>query len=85
MSKLPAWVTEYAQTLAEAPAWLNSQRQQALERFAAEGWPTTKQENWHHTSLVFLEQAAYQRPVSADAAAQVKALQHAEEIGRAHV
>lgn len=78
MSKLPAWVTEYAQTLAEAPAWLNSQRQQALERFAAEGWPTTKQENWHHTSLVFLEQAAYQRPVSADAAAQVKALQHAE-------
>lgn len=78
MSKLPAWVTEYAQTLAVAPAWLNSQRQQALERFAAEGWPTTKLENWHHTSLAFLDQVAYKRPVSADVATQVKAIQQSE-------
>lgn len=78
MSKLPAWVTEYAQTLADAPAWLASRRQQALERFAAEGWPTTKLEDWHHTSLAFLEQATYTRPVSADVAAQVKAVKQNE-------
>lgn len=78
MSKLPAWVTEYAQTLADAPAWLASRRQQALERFAAEGWPTTKLEDWHHTSLAFLEQAAYKRPVPSDVAAQVDAVKQNE-------
>ena len=78
MSKLPAWVTEYAQTLADAPAWLTSRRQQALERFAAEGWPTTKLEDWHHTSLGFLDQASYTRPASADASAQINAVKQGD-------
>jgi Fe-S cluster assembly protein SufD len=34
-----------------APAWLESIRRAAFERFAALGFPTTKNEDWHYTSV----------------------------------
>ena len=34
-----------------APAWLRRKREQAIQRFAELGFPTTKQENWRFTSV----------------------------------
>lgn len=34
-----------------APAWVQSVRRAAFERFAALGFPTTKNEDWHFTSV----------------------------------
>ena len=34
-----------------APAWVQSMRRAAFERFAALGFPTTKNEDWHFTSV----------------------------------
>src|SRR5690606_34917209 len=39
--------------------WLAAMRKRAIERFASQGWPTTKQENWRHTSLATLEQQTF--------------------------
>jgi Fe-S cluster assembly protein SufD len=36
---------------APAPAWLEAVRRAAFERFAALGFPTTKNEDWHFTSV----------------------------------
>lgn len=51
---------------AQAPAlpgartpWLAGARRRALERFMAEGWPTTKHKDWRHTSLAFLQQQVF--------------------------
>ena len=38
-------------TPAGAPAWLSALRQQAFERFTALGFPTTRNEDWHFTSV----------------------------------
>ncbi len=35
----------------EGPAWLPTLRKQAFERFAALGFPTTRDEDWHFTSV----------------------------------
>ena len=35
----------------EGPAWLPALRAQAFERFAALGFPTTRDEDWHFTSV----------------------------------
>jgi Fe-S cluster assembly protein SufD len=39
--------------------WLSARRQRAFERFTAEGWPTTKQESWHHTTLAALDRETF--------------------------
>jgi len=44
--------------------WLAARRLRAMERFASEGWPGTKLENWHHTSLAALGQESFS-PASA--------------------
>src|SRR5690606_21601862 len=66
MSNLPSWAGDYAarQTAgaAGAPSWLAAVRLRALERFSDEGWPTVKQESWHHTSLAVLQQQAFALP-----------------------
>lgn len=36
---------------AQMPAWLESVRRAAFERFASLGFPTTKNEDWHYTSV----------------------------------
>lgn len=42
-----------------SPAWRQALRTRALERFMAEGWPTSRLENWRHTSLAVLDQQAF--------------------------
>ncbi|MCD9473004.1 Fe-S cluster assembly protein SufD, partial [Photobacterium phosphoreum] len=39
---------------ANVAPWLQPLRHRAFDRFMTEGWPVTKQENWHHTSLANL-------------------------------
>ncbi len=69
MSNLPSWAGEYATRqaagAASVPAWLSTVRQRALERFGDEGWPTVKQEAWHHTSLATLQQQEFALPEQA--------------------
>jgi Fe-S cluster assembly protein SufD len=44
----------------ERPGWLAARRAQAMHRFEALGFPTTKNEDWHYTSLASLAEAAYE-------------------------
>lgn len=59
----PVWIREalaHADTLAgKLPSWVQGVRRQGLERFLAEGLPTTRLENWRHTSLAALEQQQF--------------------------
>lgn len=82
MTTLPTWISEFA---AQAPkqssaevSWLTSRRQQALERFATEGWPTNKIEAWHHTSLAAMEQQSYRYAAPVAVQEQVQALRNGE-------
>lgn len=60
MSAIDSWVTDFRTRALQLPGgrlpWLSALRQRAIERFADEGWPTRRRENWHHTSLAFMEQ-----------------------------
>ncbi len=46
------------------PAWLTQLRQAGIERFAAVGFPTTRQEEWRFTDLAPLAQAAFRLPAA---------------------
>lgn len=63
MTSLAAWATDFKSRASGLPganvSWLAARRQRAIDRFAAEGWPTTKQEDWHHTSLAVLAQQEF--------------------------
>ncbi len=39
--------------------WLAETRRRAIERFVDEGWPSTRNNAWRHTSLVMLEQERF--------------------------
>jgi Fe-S cluster assembly protein SufD len=41
------------------PSWLDTIRQCAFQRFQALGFPTTKNEDWHYTSVAPIAEAAY--------------------------
>lgn len=62
MSAIDFWVARQRDTAASLPGaqlpWLARLRADAIARFADEGWPTTRRENWRHTSLAFMEQQA---------------------------
>jgi Fe-S cluster assembly protein SufD len=51
------------------PGWLQSQRRSAIERFATEGFPTTRQEAWRFTSVAAIARSSF-RPMD-DAFADV--------------
>lgn len=62
--------------------WLATTRRRALERFAAEGWPTTRLDGWRHTSLAPLEQTRFTSPAAtapAGAAAAVARLRQGDD------
>src|SRR5690606_41336028 len=63
MSSVQSWVDDFAARHAQLPGaglpWLAAMRQRAIDRFAAEGWPTTKHEDWRHTSLAPLQQLSF--------------------------
>ncbi|HLT27489.1 MAG TPA: Fe-S cluster assembly protein SufD [Zeimonas sp.] len=42
--------------------WLAETRRRALERFVAEGWPSTRNDAWRHTSLLVLEHEQFSVP-----------------------
>ncbi len=55
--------------------WLAALRSRAMDRFIEQGWPTPKQENWHHTSLALLEQQSFSAAAPSDASIDLAALQ----------
>ncbi|MGB3288351.1 MAG: Fe-S cluster assembly protein SufD [Burkholderiaceae bacterium] len=82
MSAMQSWVTGFAdRTSGSAGAglpWLSAMRRRAIERFAAEGWPTTRLEDWRHTSLAALEQQSFLEAGQAPAAEWVRDLRGGE-------
>lgn len=62
MSAIDFWLGRHRDTAARLPGadlpWLVRLREEAIDRFADEGWPTTRRENWRHTSLAFMGQQA---------------------------
>jgi len=80
MSSVQSWVDDFSARHSHLPGaglpWLAAMRRRAIERFAAEGWPTPKHEDWRHTSLAALEQSAFDtRPQANDVAELVRKLQ----------
>lgn len=69
MSAIATWQEQYRARAADLPGarlpWLAALRAQAIERFAADGWPTRRMEDWHHTSLAFLEGLEFKVPAAA--------------------
>jgi Fe-S cluster assembly protein SufD len=53
-------LTAQQRRAADAPAWLAARREHAMARFEALGFPTTKNEDWHYTSLTRLADAAFE-------------------------
>ena len=59
--------TKYAQQFSDyraegaqaAPSWVNELRQRALERFNATGFPTTRDEDWHFTSVAAIAEREF--------------------------
>ena len=62
MSAIDFWLGRHRDVAADLPGadlpWLARLREDAIDRFADEGWPTTRRENWRHTSLAFMGQQA---------------------------
>ena len=69
MSSIQPWNDAFRARAASLPGasldWLAQRRQQAINRFADEGWPTPKHEAWRHTSLATLEQSFFGWPAAA--------------------
>ncbi|WP_068807218.1 Fe-S cluster assembly protein SufD [Thauera phenolivorans] len=85
MSALDLWRERHRALAPQLPGaglpWLARLRARALERFADEGWPTSRQEDWRHTSLAFLEQSELVAANAGDAAAAVERLRAASPDG----
>src|SRR5690606_31740794 len=80
MSSVQSREDDFAARHAQQPGaplpWLAAMRKRAIERYAAEGWPSQKDEDWRHTSLALLEQAEFNADAPAvDAADIVRKLQ----------
>lgn len=75
MSSVQSWIDDFSARREQLPGaglpWLAAMRQRAIERYAAEGWPTPKHEDWRHTSLAPLEQASFNTQAQAVDAAQI--------------
>lgn len=83
MSSVQSWVADFSARHQQLPGaslpWLATMRQRAIDRFAAEGWPTPKKEDWRHTSLALLERAEFNTQAqAADVADTVRALRGEE-------
>lgn len=74
MNGIDAWLADFHNQADELPGaalpWLGGLRRRAMERFADEGWPSSRQEAWRHTSLAFLEQAELTAPATVPDPAQ---------------
>ncbi|HEX7123714.1 MAG TPA: Fe-S cluster assembly protein SufD [Gemmatimonadaceae bacterium] len=54
-----AFVDQLAPLVNEGPQWLGPIRRHALERYQANGIPTTKNEDWHYTNPAPIAQAGF--------------------------
>jgi Fe-S cluster assembly protein SufD len=63
MSRVESWQAAFRDLAPQLPGaglpWLAATRRRALERFADLGWPSSRLENWRHTSLNFLDDARF--------------------------
>lgn len=63
MSTLEHWLQRYNAGRDALPGagvpWLDALREEAIMRFADEGWPSNRLENWRHTSLALLEERSF--------------------------
>jgi len=66
MSAVATWYAQFRARSTDLPGahlpWLAATRRRAMERFAAEGWPTRRTEAWRHTSLEALAQQVFSEP-----------------------
>ncbi|NLD70152.1 MAG: Fe-S cluster assembly protein SufD, partial [Limnobacter sp.] len=55
MSSIDRWLGAFREQAPRLPGaglpWLAERRREAIERFAELGWPSSKLEDWRHTSL----------------------------------
>ncbi|HST08690.1 MAG TPA: Fe-S cluster assembly protein SufD [Gemmatimonadaceae bacterium] len=61
-TRAPSSIDVYRQDferLATGPAWLQNLRQQGFRRFEALGFPTTKNEDWHFTSVAPIAERSF--------------------------
>jgi Fe-S cluster assembly protein SufD len=57
-----------------APEWLPALRQRAFDKFRTLGYPTTRDEDWHYTSVAPIAEAAFQLAKPAAALPDARAL-----------
>ncbi len=85
MSAVETWVAGFRDRAPHLPGaklpWLAALRERAIERFASEGWPTTRRENWRHTSLAFMEQQDFAPSLSPIDAKAILARMRGDEPG----
>jgi len=85
MSSVQSWVADFSarhRQLAGADLpWLAAMRKRAIDRYAAEGWPTPRKEDWRHTSLAPLEQASFDTQARPGNAADIVRALRAGENG----
>lgn len=83
MTNLPNWVNPFVdQAAVQVGAdkdWLKELRQQALLRFANEGWPTSRIEAWRHTSLAILDSKEFAPATDQDVSAIFATCKNNEE------
>ncbi|MBI1905175.1 MAG: Fe-S cluster assembly protein SufD [Rhodocyclales bacterium] len=88
MSQVEIWQDQYrvrAQGLPGATLpWLVTLRERAMERFVAMGWPTRRKEDWHHTSLAFLEGQTFKVPMRGAAPPEESLMGRLREGGAGH-
>src|SRR5438477_6111596 len=70
LGTLPAkpWISVFEQAESDlarsGPPWMRKVRREAIERFAALGFPTTRDEEWKFTNVAPLTKISFQRPSS---------------------
>lgn len=78
MSSTQTWLTEYraqASSLVGAGIpWMDTLRERAMDRFNTDGWPTSRQDGWRHTSLALLQQQNFSMPGTEYDTAHVKGM-----------
>src|SRR4029078_751753 len=61
-TRAPSSIEVYRQDFEQqpsGPAWLQNLRQQGMARFEALGFPTTKNEDWHFTSVAPIAERSF--------------------------
>lgn len=82
---VPAFVSAYpslaVQLAGAALPWLRRSRDEAFDRFAARGLPTTRDEDWKYTSVAAIERRAFRVEAAIEVSDEVRAvvLRHAIE------